>query len=75
MAVVSVRIPRKLKEKMEKYSRLVKWSDEIRRFIEEKIKEIERAEAIKKVEELLKDLPTQPKGSISGIVREERDRH
>ncbi len=60
---------------MKKYSNRIRWSYEIRKFIEEKIREIEREEVIKRVEELLKKLPVQPRGSISGIVREDRDRH
>ncbi|MGQ9641635.1 MAG: CopG family transcriptional regulator [Candidatus Bathycorpusculaceae bacterium] len=54
---------------------LVNWPDEIRKFIIKKIEEFERIENIRKVENTLKDLPMQPKGSISRLVRENRESH
>ncbi len=74
-AVISFRIPKDLKKKMETLKDKVNWPEEIRKFIEEKIREVERKEALKKVEELLKNIPTQPKGLVSSIVREDRDSH
>lgn len=44
----TIRIPKELKEKMEKYP--VKWSEEVRRFIEARIKQLELAETIRSVE-------------------------
>ncbi len=75
MAVVSIRVPRSLKERMERFKDRVNWAEEIRRFIEERVRELEREEALKSVEKLLEDLPVQPYGSVTGIVREDRDSH
>ena len=75
MAVVSIRIPRELKEKMDRFRDRVNWAEEIRRFIEEKVRELEREEAFRRVEELLKDIPIQSRGAVSSIVREDRDSH
>ncbi|MEM2687629.1 MAG: hypothetical protein QW796_04700, partial [Thermoproteota archaeon] len=40
----TIRIPRELREQMRKFP--VEWSDEIRRFIEDRIRQLELAEAI-----------------------------
>jgi len=75
MSVFCVRIPKEIKEKMDKYRDRVTWSEEIRRFIEKRIKEIEREEALNRVRRMLEKMPIQPEGSISSIVREDRDSH
>ncbi len=46
--VVSVRVPRELKEKMKRYR--IDWSEEIRRFIEERIRLLELLEVLDEVE-------------------------
>jgi hypothetical protein len=73
MSVVSVRVPRELKEKMRKYRDKINWSEEIRRFIENKILEAERENTLSKLEELIKQLPTVPRGTAARYVREDRD--
>jgi GTP1/Obg family GTP-binding protein len=73
MSVISVRVPRKLKEKMQKYRDKVNWSEEIRKFIENKILETEREDVISRLDELIKQLPAIPKGTASRYVREDRD--
>jgi hypothetical protein len=73
MSVVSVRVPRELKEKMRKYRDKINWSEEIRRFIENKILEAERENTLSKLEELIKQLPTVPRGTAARYVRKERD--
>jgi hypothetical protein len=73
MSVVSVRVPRELKEKMQKYRDKINWSEEIRRFIEDKILEAERENTLSKLEELIKQLPTVPRGTAARYVREDRD--
>ena len=75
MSVVSVRVPKELRERMDRFRDRVDWGEEIRRFLEERVRELEREEALKRVEELLRELPTQPRGSISELVREGRDSH
>ncbi|RLE58736.1 MAG: CopG family transcriptional regulator [Thermoprotei archaeon] len=73
MSVISVRIPRELKEKMDSLRGVVNWSEEIRRFIERRIREVEQERAIEELEELIRKLPVMPKGYIVRYVREDRD--
>jgi len=75
MSVVSVKVPKEIKDKMRKNKGKVDWPEEIRRSIVEKIEEIERKETIENVEKLLAKLPVQPRRAISKLVREDRDAH
>jgi len=47
-AVISIRIPRELKEKMRRYR--INWSEEIRRFIENRIRALELIEILNEIE-------------------------
>ena len=49
MAVFSVNISRELKEKMDRYRGRVNWAEEIRKFIEEKVRELEAEENFKRI--------------------------
>lgn len=69
--VVSVRVPKELKEKMKKYH--VDWSSEIRRFIEERIKTLEFLEVLDKIEERVKKRKTRV--DSAELIREEREKH
>jgi hypothetical protein len=60
---------------MERLKHKVNWPEEIRNFLEGKIEEIRKKESIAEAEKLLKDLPTNPKGTITSLVRESRDDH
>ncbi|MFP3234204.1 MAG: hypothetical protein RXR08_11150 [Sulfolobaceae archaeon] len=68
--VYSLRIDKELREEMEKYN--VKWNEEIEKFIREKIEELKKEEAMKKLHEVISSLPeTEPIGAK--LVREDRD--
>ena len=71
MDVVSFRLPKEIKEEMKKID--IKWSEEIRKFIEMRIKKYKKEEAIRKIDNILKMLPETPKGTASRHVREDRD--
>ncbi len=72
--VVSFKVKREVKEKMLKYSKVVNWSEELRRFVEERIRELEALENIRKViNELEKASWSVPKGFSVRSVREDRD--
>ena len=71
--VISVRIPRKLKEEMDKLSDMVNWSEEIRRFLESKVEELRRVKVLREVRRTLEQLPEVPRGTVTGYVREDRD--
>jgi hypothetical protein len=46
MAVFSVNISRELKEMMDRYRGRVNWAEEIRKFIEEKVRELKAEEKL-----------------------------
>lgn len=71
MDVVSFRLPKEIKEEMKKID--IKWSEEIRKFIEMRIKKYKKEETIRKIDNILKMLPETPKGTASRCVREDRD--
>jgi hypothetical protein len=76
VSVVSVKVKKEIKEKMLKYKEKVNWAEEIRKFIEMKIREIEAEENIKKVCEILSKIEFHAsKGSSVEMIREDRDSH
>ncbi len=72
--VVSFKVKKEIKEKMELYKNEVNWSEELRRFVEQKIAEIE---AKKGVEKILQELNNAnwsfQKGMSTKLIREDRD--
>jgi hypothetical protein len=76
VSVVSVKVKREIKEKMLKYKEKMNWAEEIRKFIEMKIREIETEENIKRVREVLSKIEFHaPKGSSVEMIRQDRDGH
>jgi len=75
MAVVSVKVPEEIKEKMRAYSDVVKWPEIIRESIIKKIEEVERGKAVEKVIRLLEPIAPAPKGTAKVLVREDRNSH
>lgn len=74
ISVSSVRIKRELKEKMEKYKDRVNWREEIRRFIESKIRKLKAEKSFEKVfEELKRAKWSVPRDFSASSVREDRD--
>lgn len=71
--VISVRIPRKLKEKMDKLKDLVNWSEEIRKFLEKRVEELHRRKVLEEIRKVLEKIPESPKGTAAKYVREDRD--
>ncbi|PUA31783.1 MAG: hypothetical protein B7O98_08260 [Zestosphaera tikiterensis] len=72
---ISFRIPKKLKERMALLKDRVNWSEELRRFIEQRIKELEQLSVFEKIDRILEKLPEAPKGAVVSYLREIRDRH
>jgi hypothetical protein len=72
--VFSIRIPRKLREEMEKLKD-VDWRNEIIAFIEERVRMYKRMKALQEINRMLEELPETPRGMAGKIVREDRDRH
>jgi len=68
---ITVRIPRELKEKMDRFS-YINWSDVIRRALEEKVREEEVKWALKVMEEISRK--AKPEKSLAEVIREFRSR-
>ena len=73
MNVISIRIPRELKKKMDSLRGVVDWSEEIRRFIERRVREIDQERVIGELEKLIQELPIAPKDYAARFVRGDRD--
>lgn len=73
MEVISFRIPKELKERIRDVD--LNWSEEVRRFIEERMREYKRERALREIDALLKDVPSPERGTASRYVREDRDSH
>ena len=67
----TIRIPRDLKEKMEKNPE-EQWSREIRSFLEERVKQIELMKTISQIESRAEERKTKADSTI--LIREDRGR-
>jgi len=73
-AVVSVKVKMDVKDKMLRYKDKVNWAEEIRRFIEERIRQIEAEDSFRRIFGELKNASwSVPRGFSKSIVREDRD--
>ncbi len=70
---MSFRVPRELKKKMDNLRKHINWSEELRRFVENRIKEFEQEKTIEELEEIIRKIPPSPKGTATKYVREDRD--
>ncbi len=74
--VVSFKVRREVKRKMEAYKGRVNWGEELRRFVEEKIRELEAQDNIARVMEELKKAPwSTERGTAARLIRWDRDSH
>jgi len=71
--VLCVRIPKRLKEEMEKLRDTVDWRREIVEFIEQRVRYYRRLKALREIEKTLEKHPTIPRGSAARGIREDRD--
>lgn len=71
--VLSIRIPRRLKEEMEELRDIVDWRREILGFLEERVRYYRRLRALREAEEVLSRHPVLPRGAGWRSVREDRD--
>lgn len=72
---VSFRIPKKLKEKRDRFRGYVNWSEEVRRFLERRVHELEQTIAIEELERVIRELPETTRGTAARYVREDCDSH
>ena len=69
-----MKLRRRVKERMEKYRDRVNWAEEVRRFIESRLRELEAEENFEMIlGELKKASWSVPKGFSDESVREDRD--
>lgn len=72
MAVISVRIPDELKAKMRELD--INWSEEIRKFIEERVRRAEKQKKLDEIHRLLSGgTPADEGGAARKYVRDDRD--
>jgi hypothetical protein len=71
MSVITIRIPRELREEMKKLN--INWSEEIRKFIARRIDEEVRKRRIKEAISMLKETGSVERGFAEKAVREDRD--
>ena len=74
MSVVSVKVSPNTKKEMERLGDNVKWPEEIRAFIESRLEQEKRRQAVERAEKILKGARPVPKGTAAKLVREDRDR-
>jgi len=67
----TVRIPQELKEKMKELP--AEWSEEVRNFIEERVKHLELTKTIEKIE--MKAKKRQLTVDSTTLIREDRERY
>jgi len=71
--VISIRLPKKLKEKMDSLRDRVNWSEEIRRFLEKKVMEYHRKKVVEEIHRVIEKFPESKVGTAASYVREDRD--
>ncbi|MHA1505996.1 MAG: type II toxin-antitoxin system VapB family antitoxin [Candidatus Asgardarchaeia archaeon] len=71
MSVVSIRVPKKLKEEMKKVN--INWSKYLRSVIEEKIRRIRMEEASRKIDEI-RNKTIMGVFNAARSIREDRDK-
>ncbi len=72
-AVVSIRVPEELKKRMRKAK--INWSEEIRRFIEERLAEYEAEMLRQRIRKHLEKIPELPAGTTVRWIRSDRESH
>lgn len=72
MSILCICIPRELRDVMERYSEVVDWREEVLKFIEEKVKALEKLSTLKEVEKVLNELPPTPRGFSIKCLGEDR---
>lgn len=73
--IIAVKVSRELKKKVKALKKEVNWPEEIRRFIEEKIREVESRKAVERITREIGRTEGVPKGFSVRLVREDREGH
>ncbi len=67
--VISIRVPRELREKMRRYN--VDWAEEIRRFLERRVRSLEALEVLQEIEEAARGRRVRVDSTL--LIRETRE--
>ena len=74
MSVITIRVPRKVKEKLKKYN--VNVSETIRKVLDEYLEELERKDLEEKLEQVKEHVGDKIDPELlTKLLREERERH
>ncbi|KAF5047212.1 hypothetical protein DSECCO2_462830 [anaerobic digester metagenome] len=73
--VVSIRVSDELRGEMDRYRDRICWNEELREFIQARVEEQKRQEAIDRLVSYVETLPGVPAGTAARMVREDRDSH
>jgi hypothetical protein len=73
--IIAVKVSRELKKKTKALKKEVNWPEEIRRFIEEKIREVEAKKTIERIMKEIENTEGVPKGFSVRLVKEDRESH
>ncbi|MBO3753698.1 MAG: CopG family transcriptional regulator [Candidatus Brockarchaeota archaeon] len=73
--IIAVKVSRELKKKMKTLKKEVNWPEEIRRFIEAKVREVEAKKTIERITREIENTEGVPKGFVVKLVREDRESH
>jgi len=73
--VLSIRIPKRLEEEMDKLRGEINWAEEIRAYIEKRVRMYKKQKVIEEINRELEKLPESPRGLGARLVREDRDSH
>ncbi len=69
-ATFTIRIPRKLKKKMEENP--AEWSQEVRDFLEQRVKQVELMKTLQEIEQRAQQRKTKVDSTL--LIREDRER-
>ena len=73
--IIAVKVPKKVKDKVKALRNEVNWPEEIRRFLEEKIREVEARKTMERIVRKIGETEGVPKGFSASVVREDRESH
>jgi len=70
--VISFKVPRELKKKVEKLKDVIDWPSELRAFVEDRVRAAERSLVVRRILERSPE-KTLPAGSVVKAIREDRE--
>jgi hypothetical protein len=70
---LALEFPRRLKEEVDRLGRNINWSEEIRRFLKERVKQLQRQRILEEARRIIERVPEAPRGTAARYVREDRD--